>query len=132
MKTLKSVCLVTEDVRKLREFYTTVLEVTSDGDDSFVMISTTGINLSISSTKILEEMAPGLRIESPAGNCFLEFEVGDVDREYERLKTLNVEVIKPPTTQPWGLRSVWFCDPQGNRVNFYAHVARSEAQDTNL
>jgi len=47
-----------------------------------------------------------------------------VDREYERLKAWNVEVLKPPTTQPWGLRSVWFCDPQGNRINFYAHVVQ--------
>jgi predicted enzyme related to lactoylglutathione lyase len=126
MKKLKSICLLTHDVRGLCNFYTNLLEQTPEGDHSFAMFSMPEINLSISSTEILEEMAPGLAINSHAGNCFLEFEVENVDVEYERLKALNVAVIKSPTTQPWGLRSVWFLDPQGNRINFYARVARSE------
>ena len=64
--------------------------------------------------------------DSRGGNCILEFEVEDV--EDERLKALNVEVIKPPTTQPWELLSVWFLDPQGDKINFYAYVAQSELQ----
>jgi predicted enzyme related to lactoylglutathione lyase len=122
MKKLKSICLVTQNVRELCDFYSTVLELSPEGDDSFAVFSSPGIHFSISSVLIVERMAPGLKVEPRAGNCFLEFEVEDVDREYERLKTLQVNVIKPPTTQPWGLRSVWFCDPQGNRVNFYAFV----------
>jgi len=74
-------------------------------------------------------MVPGLMAGSGAGNCFLEFEVEDVDQDYERLKALNVKVAKPPTTQPWGVRSVWFRDPDGNLVNFYAHVAGSEEKE---
>ncbi len=128
MKKLKSICLITHDVQGLCDFYANVLELTPEGDHAFAMFSTPEINLSISSTQILEAMTPGLAIESHASTCFLEFEVDDVDLEYERLKALNAEVIKPPTTQPWGLRSVWFCDPQGNRINFYAHVAQNEVQ----
>lgn len=122
MRKLKSVCLVTQDVRELSDFYSRVLELSPDGDDSFVLFSSPGIHFSISSIQMVEAMAPGLKVDPLSGNCFLEFEVDDVDREYERLKALRVNVIKPPTTQPWGLRSVWFCDPQGNRVNFYASV----------
>src|SRR5512139_12342 len=122
MKKLKGVSLVTQDVRELCDFYSRVLELSAEGDDSFVSFSSPGVHFSISSIQIVEEMAPGLKVDPPAGNFFLEFEVEDVDREYERLKALQVNVIKPPTTQPWGLRSVWFCDPQGNRVNFYASI----------
>ena len=122
MKILKSVCLVTQDVRELCDFYSRVLELSAEGDDSFVLFSTPGIRLSICSIQIVEAKAPGLKVDPPSGNCFLEFEVEDVDQEYERLKALQVNVIKPPTTQPWGLRSVWFCDPQGNRINIYASV----------
>jgi predicted enzyme related to lactoylglutathione lyase len=122
MKQLKSICLVTQDVRELCDFYSRVLELTPEGDTSFVEFSSPGIHFSISSMEIVEAMAPGLKFDPRSGNCFLEFEVEDVDREYERLKALQVRVIKPPTTQPWGLRSVWFCDSQGNRVNFYASV----------
>ena len=129
MKRLKSVCLITQDVRGLRDFYQSVLEVTPEGDDTFVVFSTTGADLSLFSRQSLEEMAPGLMNDSSAGNCFLEFEVEDVDKEYERLKVLNVKVVKPPTTQPWGLRSVWFRDTDDNKINFYARVARSEEND---
>jgi len=123
---LKSICLITQDVLGLCDFYANVLDVCPQGDESFAMFSTPEINLSISSRQLLEKMVPDLTIHPVAGNCFLEFEVEDVDQEYERLKVLNVEVLKPPTTQPWGLRSVWFCDPDGNRLNFFAHPA---AQD---
>jgi catechol 2,3-dioxygenase-like lactoylglutathione lyase family enzyme len=49
----------------------------------------------------------------------LEFRVADVDREYARLKSLVEVWVKPPTTQPWGTRSVYFRDPDGNLVDFY-------------
>ena len=123
MKGLNSVCIITQDVRGLRDFYQSVLEVAAEDNDVFVVFYTPRADLSLFSTQSLEEMAPGLVNDSGAGNCFLEFEVEDVDVEYERLKALNVEVVKPPTTQPWGVRSVWFRDTDGNIVNFYAHVA---------
>ena len=129
MKRLNSICIITQDVRGLRDFYQNVLEVAAEGNDVFAVFSTPGADLSLFSTQSLEEMVPGLMNDSGVGNCFLEFEVEDVDKEYERLKALNVKVVKPPTTQPWGLRSVWFRDIDGNLVNFYAHIARSEKND---
>lgn len=98
MKEMKSVCIVTQDVRRLSDFYAGVLELSPDGDDSFVLFSSPGIQMSISSMQIMEWMAPGLLIGPCAGNFFLEFKVEDVDQEYERLKALQVEVIKPPST----------------------------------
>ena len=35
---------------------------------------------------------------------------------------MNAEIVKPPTTLPWGRRSVWFRDPDRNIVNSYANV----------
>ena len=126
MKRLNSVCLITHDVPGLRAFYQSVLEGAAEGDDVFTVFSTPGAALTLFSTQGLEEMVPGLMAGSGAGNCFLEFEVEDVDKDYERLKALNVQVVKPPTTQPWGWRSVWFRDPDGNKVNFCARVANGQ------
>ncbi len=123
MKRLNSICLITPDVRRLREFYQSVLDVAAEGDDVFTTFSTPGAALTLFSTQGLEGMVPGLMADAGAGTCFLEFEVEDVDKDYERLKALNVTVVKPPTTQPWGVRSVWFRDSDGNLVNFYARVA---------
>jgi len=57
-------------------------------------------------------------------SVMLEFQVPEVDQEYARLKRLNLEIdwVMPPTTFPWGNRSIYFRDPEGNMVNLYSVV----------
>jgi catechol 2,3-dioxygenase-like lactoylglutathione lyase family enzyme len=119
---LSSVCLITQDVAALRAFYTAVLGVEAEGDNTFTALKTGGTSLTLFAEQGMEDMAPGCMEGAGAGRCVLEFEVSDVDQEYERLQSMNVTIVKPPTTQSWGLRSVWFRDPDGNIVNFYARV----------
>ena len=116
------ICLVTRDVQRLRDFYAEVLQVEGEGDDTFTLLSTQGAALSIFTEEGMERMAPGSMQNSGCGRYTLEFEVEDVDREFERLQSLNVPIVKPPTTQTWGRRSVWFRDPDGNMINFFASV----------
>jgi lactoylglutathione lyase len=40
--------------------------------------------------------------------------VEDVDAAYEELKAMGVTFLRPPTDQPWGLRTAHFADPEGN------------------
>ena len=40
--------------------------------------------------------------------------VEDTDKTYEELKQKGAEFIKPPITQPWGQRTAYFKDPDGN------------------
>jgi uncharacterized glyoxalase superfamily protein PhnB len=55
-------------------------------------------------------------------SIILEFKVGNVDQEYQRLQNLVKTWVKPPSTQPWGARSIYFRDPEGNLVDFYTPV----------
>jgi len=56
-------------------------------------------------------------------NILLEFQVDDVDAEYQRLRPIaGIEWVKELTTQPWGNRSIYFRDPDGNLVNFFSRV----------
>ena len=116
------ICLVTRDVLRLRSFYAAILQVEAEGDDTFTMLSTQGAALSIFAEEGMERMVPGSMQDSGCGRYTLEFEVEDVDREFERLKALAVIFVKPPTTQTWGRRSVWFRDLDGNIINFFARV----------
>ena len=50
----------------------------------------------------------------------LDFLVGDVDAEYPRIAALGAGLVLPPTTQPWGSRSMVFTDPEGNLVNVFS------------
>ena len=116
------ICLITKDVPALADFYAKVLGVEAKGNDVHAELNTEGAGIAIFSVEGMENMAP--RSMQGAGcGCFTTmFEVEDVDAEYERLKALGVEFVMPPTTHPWGARSLWFRDPDGNIVDFFAVV----------
>ena len=52
----------------------------------------------------------------------IELEVAAVDREYARLKGLQVEWVQELTTQPWRHRAFYVRDPDGNVLNFHMVV----------
>ena len=122
------ICIISEDVCRLAEFYIEVLGVEGSVNSTFVGLCTEGASLSIFSKEEMELMAAGSMEGAGRGGCTIEFEVAHVDRQYGRLRTMGVPIVKPPTTQPWGRRSVWFRDPDGNIVNFYADL-EPEGQD---
>jgi len=66
----------------------------------------------------------GLDLARGAANdrVLIELEVADVEREYARLKGLQVEWIQELTTQPWGHRAFYVRDPDGNVLNFHMVV----------
>ena len=122
---LEGVCLITEDVAQLAGFYCRVLEVEAEGDNVHQELFTEGAGMTIFSKDGMEEMAPGSMIGAGYGSFTLGFMVEEVDSAYRRLLNLGVEIVKPPKTYPWGTRSVWFRDPDGNIINFFAVLAES-------
>ncbi len=120
MRKLTGVCLITQDVATLRDFYQAVLQVEAEGDDTFAALATEGAALSVFAAQGMEELAPGCMAGSGPGGCSLEFEIEDVDREYARLCDMKIPIVMPPLTHPWGRRSLWMRDPDGNIVALYA------------
>ncbi len=53
--------------------------------------------------------------------------VEDVDAAYQTLSAKGVRFLRPPTDQPWGLRTAYFADPEGNlwEIN---HSTRSKSE----
>jgi uncharacterized glyoxalase superfamily protein PhnB len=116
------ICLITNDVPSLADFYAKVLGVEAEGNDVHAELNTEGAGIAIFSTEGMENMAPGSMQGAGCGSFTTMFEVEDVDAEYKRLKALGVEFIMRPTTHPWGARSFWFRDPDGNIVDFFANL----------
>jgi len=116
-------CIITEKIKVLTDFYEKVLQIEPEtyGDDYVEFPTDAGV-LSLFSFKAHEELAP--RSTKPATNsCLeLEFQVEDVDQEFSRLKQMDMEWVKLPTTQAWGNRSIYFRDPDGNLINFYTRT----------
>jgi uncharacterized glyoxalase superfamily protein PhnB len=116
-------CLITNDVKQLTEFYDRVLQVTPHpSGDRYVEFPTSTGTLAIFDAKAQEKYIPGSAQARQNRSAILEFNVADVDQEYLRLQAIVKTWVKPPTTQPWGSRSIYFRDPDGNLVDFFSRV----------
>lgn len=116
-------CIIVEDVAKCRDFYKGILEIEPVIDmPSYVEFETVAGGLALFDAKEQEKLAPGTAKAGSNLCSMLEFEVEDLDNQYKRIKPLVVDWVKLPTTQQWGTRSVYFRDPEGNLVNFFART----------
>lgn len=113
-------CLITKDVPHLAAFYQEVFNVAAEGDDLHSVLRIEKLELTLFSTTQMESMAPHSTQGIGFGNTIIGFEVEDLDSEYERIQPFAVKIIIKPTTHPWGCRSFWFADPDGNMINFFA------------
>ena len=129
---LINTCLITTDVNRLAAFYSQVLgmEAHKDGD-SYVEFRTSRGVLALFASDAQEKYIPGSARPGQNHSAIIEFEVSDVDREFARLHDVVKTWVKEPTTQPWGTRSIYFRDPDGNLVNFFTIVPTSQASPRN-
>jgi uncharacterized glyoxalase superfamily protein PhnB len=118
---LINTCLISNDVQRLAAFYQKVLKIAPRfSGHSYVEFKTDAGVLAIFDARAQERYIPGSAEPSANRSSILEFRVTDVDGEYARLQGIVKTWVKPPTTQPWGTRSIYFRDPDGNLVNFFA------------
>lgn len=118
---LVNACVITDNVKRLVEFYEPILAAKAKWSGGDYAELATGIGvLAIFSSPAQEKYIPGSADPAKNRSLILEFRVADVDAEYRRLQGMVKTWVKPPTTQPWGTRSIYFRDPDGNLVNFFA------------
>ena len=120
--------MVTDDVEGLAGFYARLLDVPTALNEYYVEIQAGPASVGFSRRRFTEhreddgQAAPGLAAPGPGrrDEIILDFLVDDVDAEYPRIAALGVDLVMPPTTQPWGNRSMIFRDPAGNLVNVFS------------
>jgi len=122
---LVNTCLITSRFDELVAFYESALKTKAQksGADYAEFRSDRGV-LAIFSDAAQERYIPGSAQAASNKSVIIEFQVADVDAEYRRLQPLVKKWVKPPSTQPWGTRSIYFRDPDGNLVDFFTPRAR--------
>jgi catechol 2,3-dioxygenase-like lactoylglutathione lyase family enzyme len=127
MPRLTYACVLARDVERLEAFYREVLRVEPRRPrDTYREFQTQPGLFSLWSLDEFERVTGGAANGGPArASVMLEFQVDDVDAEYERLRNmrhLDIEIVLEPTTLAWGNRSIYFRDPEGNLINLFTPV----------
>lgn len=119
---LKQARLVTDDVRKLTDFYERITGATAEiiNSDYVEFQQSPCAGLAITSAATVQAYGDGVLASGANRSLVLDFEVEDVDAHYAHLKESVSKWVQPPTDQPWGNRAMLFRDPDGNLVNMFA------------
>ena len=120
---LINTCLITAKFSQLVDFYQRVLGVAPRVSNGvYAEFRTDRGVLAIFTAEAQEQYIPGSATPASNKSAILEFRVANVDEEFMRLRNFIETCVKPPTNQPWGTRSFYFRDPDGNLIDFYAPV----------
>lgn len=121
---LTSLRIITKDIKQSVEFYEKAIGLTAQWyTEDFAELSAGSITLAIGSIRTMKIFGENLTESTGGKNSIIEFLVTNVDDEYQRIKEITNDIVQEPTTMPWGNRSLLFCDPDGNLINFFTPVS---------
>lgn len=128
---LVSTRIITANVEGLVKFYEEVTGIQAIRyTPDFAELKTPTATLAIGSTNTLQFFG-GESVAKAAENrtAIIEFLVDDVNKDFDRLESyLSPSIVQPPTTMPWGNKSLLFRDPDGNLVNFFTPVTKEAGE----
>jgi catechol 2,3-dioxygenase-like lactoylglutathione lyase family enzyme len=116
-------CVLTRQIDRLASFYQEVLQLAPRCDGAYVEFSTEPGIFCLWTMDAYAEIAGSDELPQPgAGGIMLEFEEDNLDAEFARRRARSqpaIDFIISPTTMAWGNRSIYFRDPDSNRVDLF-------------
>ena len=118
IRRIDATVLFVRDLARCTTFYRDTLGLQVKNSDAnsvaFLMEDRYLLLLEVSAAAdLISSETNALKIEG-GPRVLLAAGVEDVDAAYEELKAKGVTFLRPPTNQPWGLRTAHFADPEGN------------------
>lgn len=115
--------LFVEDMATMVRFYRDVLgfEIREDENAANVYLVKDGTLFMLYRRKDFEGMTHRRYEYLKGANGHFELALyvdtfDEVDREYQRVLAAGAQPILPPTTEPWGQRTCYIADPEGNLI----------------
>jgi catechol 2,3-dioxygenase-like lactoylglutathione lyase family enzyme len=123
IRTIDYTVILVRDMAAMRRFYEEVLcfPLTRELSAGWIEYQIGGTTLALSRPHRTVKDAP-----TPKGSASLQLafrvDVDDVNRCAEELLRHDVDLLEPPTDQPFGHRTLFFRDPDGNLLEVYAEI----------
>ena len=115
---INGVVLLVQDLDKCMKFYRDIigLEIVFSDDVSYIFKLDTEDFVLLSVPAAAKQISPAAVSLNKEGvnRMFLCADVDDVDAACQALTAKGVSLIQPPTDQPWGMRTAYIADPEGN------------------
>ena len=103
------ICLLTNDVIRLSDFYKKLLEVDNHSEDATHQFILEGeISFTIYNDGTVKS--------NDNQNICMAFTVDDMEKAYQKVVLLGAEILEPPKKRPWGATNMSFYDPDHNVV----------------
>jgi uncharacterized glyoxalase superfamily protein PhnB len=119
---LASTRLIAADIKVMVSFYEMVTGLPAEWlAPVFAEIVTPAATLAIGSAETVALWKQGSGEPAANRTAYIEFQVDDIDADYERLKD-KVELVHELKTMPWGNKTFQFRDPEGTAVSLYMPV----------
>ena len=111
--------LIAADIKGMVAFYEMVTGLSADWlAPVFAEIVTSAATLAIGSAETVALWQAGSAEPGANRTAYIEFQVEDIDADYERLKD-KVQLVHELKTMPWGNKTFQFRDPEGTAVSLY-------------
>ena len=109
--------LIASDIKGMVAFYEMVTGLSADWlAPVFAEIVTPAATLAIGSAETVALWKAGSAEPGANRTAYIEFQVEDIDADYERLKD-KVPLVHELKTMPWGNKTFQFRDPEGTAVS---------------
>jgi uncharacterized glyoxalase superfamily protein PhnB len=119
---LASTRLIAADIKAMVTFYEMVTGLRAEWlAPVFAEIVTSAATLAIGAVETVALWKEGSAESGANRTAYIEFQVEDIDAEYERLKD-KVPLVHELKMMPWGNKTFQFRDPEGTAVSLYMPV----------
>lgn len=111
------IILITTNYAAMKAFYRDIVEfpiVRDVPNEEFTQFKTEYCYLAIYGKQFVSKLIGEKYVGKSGGAIYTFKESKNIDADYEQLRAKGVQFIKEPITQPWGQRTAYFADPDGN------------------
>ena len=120
------VTIWTDDIKKMKNFYSQVLGFKIDGDlGGYVEFENDGVRFAICTRDVMYAYSSEYKKASQGQNFELAFPCEnpkDVDESFKKLISAGATPVHEPENMPWNQRTALFADPDGNIHEIFANL----------